>query len=239
MARTYIGTSGWQYNDWQGPFYPEDAGKGDLLTHYAQTFGAVEVNNTFYNLPARSTLKRWYDTTPGYFVFACKASRYTTHMKKLKAPKASTEKFFRAVDALDDKLGPILFQLPSRWNVNTARLAAFLEAMPLGYRYTFEFRDPSWFCGEVYELLAQRNVAFCIYNMGKMDSPIEVTADFVYIRLHGPVGKYQGSYDGRTLNGWARRIRNWNKGGKDVYCFFDNDQKAYAPGDAKRLQDVL
>lgn len=239
MARTYIGTSGWQYDDWLGPFYPEASGKGDLLKYYAKTFGAVEINNTFYNLPERSTLKKWREATPDDFIFACKASRYTTHMKKLKDPKASTEKFFRAVDALAGKLGPILFQLPPKWRVDARRLEEFLEAVPPEYRYTFEFRDPSWFCDEVYKLLTGRDAAFCIYNMGETVSPIEVTASFVYIRLHGPDEKYQGSYDDRTLNGWARRIRNWNADGKDVYCFFDNDQNANAPNNAQRLKDML
>lgn len=239
MARAYIGTSGWHYDDWRGRFYPEDAGKSDFLRLYAQTFRAVEINNTFYSLPRHRTLTHWRDTVPEDFVFACKASRFITHMKKLKDPTPSTGKFFAAIAALDGKLGPVLFQLPPNWNVNVDRLCAFLDALPPACRYTFEFRDDSWHCKEVYDLLGRHNAALCIYNMGATVSPVEVTADFVYVRLHGPTGRYQGSYEDSALEEWARRVGGWCGQGRDVYCFFDNDQKAYAPRDAARLMDML
>lgn len=239
MANAYVGTSGWHYDDWRGPFYPNDTRPADFLSYYAGYFRAVEINNTFYNLPKPETLKTWRSQVPKSFVFACKASRFITHMKKLKDPKESTRKFFDVVKALDGQLGPILFQLPPRWSVNVDRLRAFLGVLPSRYRYVFEFRDPSWFYQDVYDALAQHNAAFCIYNMGEVDSPVEATADFVYLRLHGPVDRYQGSYGDRELSGWAQRIRGWCDDGLDVYCFFDNDQKANAPKDAQRLMEML
>lgn len=239
MAKAYVGTSGWHYDSWHGPFYPEDTKTKDFLSYYAGCFPAVEINNSFYRLPKPETLKAWCEQVPKSFRFACKASRFTTHMKKLKDPKHASEKFFNVIKALDGRLGPILFQLPPNWAVNVERLAAFLEAVPGRYRYTFEFRDPSWFCDEVYDTLRKHKAAFCIYDLNRKQSPIEVTADFVYIRLHGPERPYEGSYDGRTLAGWARRIKSWQKSDKDVYCFFDNDQKANAPKDARRLQEKL
>lgn len=188
MTRIHIGTSGWHYEHWVGPFYPEAVPAEDYLSFYAERFAAVEVNNTFYQLPARETLVSWRDGTPGDFLFACKASRYITHMKKLKDPRDSLRRFFEVVEALDPKLGPILFQLPPRWHVDVERLEGFLEALPAGRRYAFEFRDESWFAAEVYDALARHNAAFCIYDLAGRRSPVEVTADFAYVRLHGSYG---------------------------------------------------
>ena len=141
--------------------------------------------------------------------------------------------------ALGPKAGPVLFQLPARFKADRERLASFLKMLPKRYRYAFEFRDPSWHDDRILELLARRRIAFCIFDLAGKPSPVEVTADFVYIRLHGPGGPYQGSYDGRTLSGWARRIRRWSEAGRDVYCYFDNDEKAYAPHDALRLKERI
>lgn len=239
MARAYIGTSGWHYDDWRGRFYPEKTAKKDFLELYAKRFGVVEVNNTFYALPRVETLEGWRDIVPKGFLFACKASRFITHIKKLNEPEDSIKKFFATVDALGENLGPVLFQLPPNWNANAERLAAFLDALPTGYRYTFEFRDPSWFNQEVYDALGRHNAALCLYAMGLAESPIQVTADFVYMRLHGPEEGYRGSYDDQTLKEWARRIRGWLDEGRDVYCFFDNDQEANAPHDAARLKEMV
>lgn len=239
MTRIHIGTSGWHYEHWVGPFYPEAVPAEDYLSFYAERFAAVEVNNTFYQLPARETLVSWRDGTPGDFLFACKASRYITHMKKLKDPRDSLRRFFEVVEALDPKLGPILFQLPPRWHVDVERLEGFLEALPAGRRYAFEFRDESWFAAEVYDALARHNAAFCIYDLAGRRSPVEVTADFAYVRLHGPDRAYRGSYDGRTLYGWLRRFLRWRGEERDVYCFFDNDEKGYAALDALRMMEML
>jgi len=239
MGRVRIGTSGWTYPHWHGTFYPERLRQQDLLAAYADRFDSVEINNTFYNLPTAGTLAAWCEQTPADFLFAAKASRYLTHMKKLKDPAEPLERLFGCIDELGDKLGPVLFQLPPRWRMNPDRLERFLEALPGGHRYTFEFRDGSWHDGKILELLSQRQAAFCIFDLAGQRSPIEVTADFVYLRLHGPGGPYQGSYDGRTLFGWARRIADWSAAGKDVYCYFDNDEKGYAPSDALRLKEMV
>ena len=238
-GRVRIGTSGWTYAHWRGTFYPAGTRQQDLLAAYADRFESVEINNTFYNLPSAETVATWRAQTPADFRFAAKASRYLTHMKKLKHPGEPLERLFGCIDGLGDKLGPVLFQLPPRWRMNPDRLESFIEALPGGRRYAFEFRDASWHHRRILELLAQRRAAFCIFDLAGLRSPIEATADFVYLRLHGPGGPYQGSYDGRTLSGWARRMLGWSRAGKDVYCYFDNDQKGYAPRDALRLKEMV
>lgn len=234
-----IGTSGWHYPHWVGPFYPRGMPPGAFLAHYARQFDTVEVNNTFYGLPGPEAVAAWCRDTPPGFLFACKSSRYITHMKKLKDPEAATARFFEAVAALKPSLGPILFQLPPRWRCDPDRLAAFLDALPEGYRYAFEFRDQSWWCRPVYDLLERAGAALCIFDLAGQRSPVERTAGFVYIRLHGPAGAYQGSYDGRSLAGWARRIAAWRADGANVYCYFDNDEAGYAPQDAARLAEMI
>ena len=239
-ARCLIGTSGWSYRHWRGPFYPSGMGKGaDQLRFYAERFDTVEVNGTFYRLIETATFLRWREATPAGFVFACKGSRYLTHMKRLKEPDRGVARFFERVQALGDKLGPIVFQLPGRFKPDRARVAEFLAALPVGRRYAFEFRDPAWFQPEILEVLAARNVALCLYEFAGQHAPLEVTADFVYIRLHGPGGAYQGSYGDAALRTWAKRIRGWCKAGRDVYCYFDNDDSGYAPHNALRLRDML
>jgi uncharacterized protein YecE (DUF72 family) len=239
LARIRIGTSGWQYGHWVGPFYPKETAARDRLSYYAGIFDAVEINSTFYSLPSDRQLARWCDDTPAGFIFACKASRYITHMKKLSDPKASLRQFFKAVDKLGDRLGPILFQLPPRWNVNTRRLEEFLVALPKGYCYAFEFRDLTWLGAPTYERLEHHNAALCIYDFAGTRSPAQLTADFSYVRLHGPGRAYEGQYDGRSLGGWARRIRGWQAAGNDVYLFFDNDQAGHAAQDARRLIAII
>lgn len=234
----HIGTSGWHYDHWRGLFYPDDV--GDRLGFYARQFKSVEINNTFYRQPKTQTLRDWRDTVPSDFRFAVKASRYITHMKKLKEPAESLGNFIELVETLGDKLGPLLFQLPGNWHFNGERLAQFLAMLPDDLRCAFEFRDPSWHNQEVYALLARHNVAFCIFEIGGQRAPRETTADFVYIRLHGPEKTpYEGQYDIQALSGWAGAISTWAKQGKDVYCYFDNDQSGYAPQDARRLQSML
>jgi uncharacterized protein YecE (DUF72 family) len=239
-GRCFIGTSGWSYKHWRGPFYPKDMAKGsDQLRLYAERFDTVEVNGTFYRLIEADTFQRWRNETPDGFVFACKGSRYLTHMKRLKDPEQGVQRFFERVEALEDKLGPIVFQLPGRFKPDRERLAGFLDALPRGRRYAFEFRDRRWFEAETLELLAQHDVALCLYEFAGQEAPLEVTADFVYIRLHGPDGAYRGSYRDNALRAWAKRIRAWSKKGLDVYCYFDNDEKGYASENALRLKKLL
>ena len=238
-GRIRIGTSGWSYDHWLGTFYPKGTRQQDLLAVYAGRFDSVEINRTFYKLPAAEAVAAWRAKAPAGFLFAAKASRYLTHRKKLKDPEEPVARLLGCVEHLGEKLGPVLFQLPPRWRVNPDRLQRLLEELPDRHRYTFEFRDSTWHDDRIFELLSRRGAAFCIFDLAGKPSPIEVTAGFVYIRLHGPGAAYQGSYDGRTLSAWARRILAWSEAGKDVYCYFDNDEKAYAPHDALRLKEMV
>lgn len=239
MAHIFVGTSGWHYDHWVGPFYPQSMKPKEFIRFYGEHFRAVEINNTFYNLPSKKTLADWRDSSPPGMVFACKASRYITHMKKLKDPKESTVRFFDAIETLGEKAGPVLFQLPPRWHADVERLRAFLEALPAGYRYTFEFRDGNWCRRQVYDLLRDHNAALCAYDLEGRRSRLKFTSDFAYVRLHGPDGAYRGSYDGRTLSGWVRRFLGWRDEGRDVYCFFNNDQNGYAARNALQMQEMI
>lgn len=238
-GKIYIGTSGWHYKHWTGTFYPENIKGSKQFNEYKKYFDTVEINNSFYKLPAEKTFRQWYLAASKDFLFAIKASRYITHLKKLDVNNDSISLLLSRVNQLEEKLGPVLFQLPPGWMVNVERFKEFLEKIPYGYRYTFEFRNTSWYKKEVYELLKQHQCAFCIYELAGHTSPIEITADFVYIRLHGPGDKYQGSYTTATLKKWAANCKQWMKNGLDVYVYFDNDQHGYAAFNAITLQELI
>ena len=239
-SNIHIGTSGWHYQHWAGTFYPDDLDKEGYLDYYSQRLKTVEINNSFYQLPGKDTFEQWRITAPKDFVFSVKASRYITHMKKLKDPEDPVETFLERVSILGDKLGPILFQLPPNWRPNVDRLRSFLEVLPEGHRYTFEFRDSGWFTNQVYDVLRDHQAAFCFYNLAGRKSPREINSDhFVYIRLHGPGDAYQGKYDNNELAGWAGAISAWSSQGKAVFCYFDNDQRGYAIRNAQELRQML
>jgi uncharacterized protein YecE (DUF72 family) len=245
MGQIYIGTSGWHYPHWRSTFYPPELSTTRWLEYYSKHFSTVEINNSFYQLPGQDTFRQWYNTTPSGtadhpgFLFAVKASRFITHMKKLTDPQTSSAKFFDQIALLKEKLGPILFQLPPHWRPNLERLDQFLAALPAGYRYTFEFRDPSWLVLPVFNILERHNAALCIYNFNRRVSDKEITADFVYVRLHGPGGPYQGKYSHEELSEWAGDFASWSEQGRDVYCYFDNDTAGYAPQNARELIEHL
>ncbi len=238
--KIHIGTSGWNYKHWKGPFYPVDLPQKKWLEFYCQHFQTVEINNSFYKLPEKRTLESWAKTVPPDFIFSLKANRYITHMKKLKYAKEPVENLFNRIKILGDKRGPVLFQLPPRWHFNEERLNEFLNKLSDSYRYCFEFRDDTWWNDETYQLLKKHNVAFCMFELAGQHSPKEITSDFVYIRLHG-TGKeaYQGEYDSQTLSGWAGAIHGWHNKSKEIFCYFDNDQKGYAVKDALKLKNML
>ena len=235
----HIGTSGWHYDHWVGPFYPSDITADRMLTFYATQFSTVEINYSFYRLPSAAAVATWGRQTPENFIFACKASRYTTHLKRLKDAPRSFEKFFARIEPLAARLGPILFQTPPHFLPDLARLEAFVAALPPQHAYAFEFRDPRWFSDAVRDILARHHCAFCIFDIGGLQSPHWLTTDFAYLRLHGPGGKYQGSYSEIALLAWAKLIRGFTRRGKDVYCYFDNDERGFAPQDALRLRKIL
>jgi uncharacterized protein YecE (DUF72 family) len=235
-----IGTSGWYYDHWRERFYPADLPKTKFLEHYVENFDTVEVNNSFYHLPLESTFLAWAEKAPRGFLFALKLSRYITHQKRLKESKEPLDFFLERARALGKKLGPILVQLPPYLKRDDERLAAFLKLMPKARRFTFEFRHETWFAPEVYALLGKFGAALCLYELKGVRIEDQVTADWVYIRLHGPEKTaYTGSYSDRALEQWAERMDRWAGEGKDIYCYFDNDQKAYAVGDALRLKKLV
>jgi uncharacterized protein YecE (DUF72 family) len=235
-----IGTSGFHYKHWKGPFYPDKTPDSKLLDYYVQHFDTVELNNSFYRLPSAEAFDCWRDSTPANFVFAVKASRFITHNKKLKDPENAVDNLLPRALHLGAKLGPILFQLPPHWRVNHERLGGLLKILPRQLRYAFEFRELSWLTPEINAILEKFNAAFCIYELAGYHSPIQVTADFAYVRLHGPdVGKYQGSYGDKTLRRWARQIEKWAAELEAIYVYFDNDQAGYAALNARRLKELV
>jgi uncharacterized protein YecE (DUF72 family) len=235
-----IGTSGWHYKHWLGLFYPPKLPPKEMLSFYAQHFDTVEINNSFYHLPSPETFDSWRINSSKSFLFAVKGSRFITHMKKLKDPQSSSEKFFHAAEHLENKLGPILFQLPPHWHVNTARLQEFLEVLPSQHRYAFEFRDASWLIQEVFDLLRKYNAAFCIHDMGGQQTPLEITASFTYVRFHGPgEAKYAGSYSTQALRRWANQVKEWRKKLSAVYMYFNNDIGGHAVENAKQLKEQM
>jgi uncharacterized protein YecE (DUF72 family) len=240
MGEIRVGTSGWHYKDWIGRFYPEKTSPARMLPHYLGYFDTVEVNNTFYRLPQPESVIKWRESTPDHFRFAVKGSRFLTHMLKLREAEQAIARFFERVELLEEKLDVVLFQLPPRWKKNVERLEQFIEALPRQYRYAFELREPSWLADDVYEVLRRHNAAFCIYELAGFRTENVITADFTYVRLHGPSeNKYQGSYDDAVLQEWATTLRRWSRKLERVYCYFDNDQKAFAADNALTLQKMI
>jgi uncharacterized protein YecE (DUF72 family) len=234
-----IGTSGWHYKHWNGTFYPADTDAKDFLAHYIRTFDTVELNVTFYRLPKPETARHWAAATPPGFIFAVKASRFITHIKRLKEPEATLPPFLKWTQRLTNKCGPRLIQLPPRWNVDAERLKDFLKRLPRdGPPAVMEFRDPSWFTERVYQLLADHGVALCIYHRGKETTPEILTSNVVYIRFHG-LTMYQGNYPAKFLKTWAHKIERWHNQKKAVYAYFNNDAKGFAPKNAALLLQML
>lgn len=240
MARLFVGTSGWHYDHWRGVFYPDSLPKSRWLAHYAAHFASVEINGSFYRLPSEKAVTEWRNATPENFRFAAKANRFITHMKKLSEVHDAMDVFMDRMALLGSRLGPLLFQLPPRWRVDLERLESFLSLLPRGREWAFEFRDPSWHCEEVYRLLRAHNAAFCVFDLAGFASPKRVTADFAYLRLHGPGAAYCGRYGESGLRPWAE----WLSKQSDIercYAYFDNDQAGHAVEDAllfRRLADA-
>ena len=239
MARVLIGTSGWHYESWRGPFFPKGLPVKAQLGYYAQQFDTAELNGVFYRTPSFEAVKGWHEQTGDDFVFAWKASKFITHWKRLSANSANSlaliEERLRLLGA---KAGPVLFQLPPNFKADAERLASFFKLLPKRRRYSFEFRHPSWYRPDILRLLSQRNIALCLSDHHDAPAPWKRTADFVYIRGHGPGGRYKGQYRPQTLSQWAARIRSWKKQGCDVFVYFDNDQKSAAPADALKLKQL-
>jgi uncharacterized protein YecE (DUF72 family) len=233
-----IGCSGWQYRHWRGVFYPAGLPQSRWLDHYAQHFDTVEINNTFYRLPDAATFAAWGRRAPRAFVYAVKASRFLTHMKKLKDPDEPIRRFFTRARRLGRAFGPVLYQLPPRWPVNLERLETFLNALPRRRRHTIEFRDPSWYSDAVFALLRRHKVALCLHDMAGSATERLAVGPFLYVRFHGPQ-RYSGRYSDATLEQWAEWLAARSREGLPVYAYFNNDMGGQAPRDAARLKAAL
>ncbi len=232
-----IGTSGWHYNDWAGLFYPADLPKSRWFEYYAGHFDTVEINNTFYRQPKPEIFTNWHKQAPKNFLYTVKANRFITHIKRLKDAEEPLERFLEGALLLKENLGPILYQLPPSMHKDLDRLRSFLKVLPKKQIAVFEFRHESWFSQDSYELLKEFNAGFCIHDMAGMEVPRVITCDIIYIRFHGPTGRYQGNYSKSALQDWAKWIKDNLKGKKAVFAYFNNDIHAYAIYNGKTLKE--
>ena len=234
-----IGTSGWYYSHWQGKFYPENLPKSEWLAYYAKQFDTVEINNTFYHLPQEQSLKNWCKIAPENFLFAVKANRYITHIKKLKNTKDELKRFFERVKLLKNHLGPVLYQLPPTLRKNLDKLGSFLKLLPKKHRAVFEFRNESWYEDDTYTLLDDFNAGFCIHDIGGRQTPKVITGKIIYIRFHGTTGRYAGSYTDEKLAEWVNWIRENHCKAAAVYAYFNNDVSGHAIDNASTIKSLI
>jgi uncharacterized protein YecE (DUF72 family) len=232
-----IGCSGWQYKHWKGVFYPAGGQTASWFEQYSQVFDTVEINNSFYRLPEPETFARWRDRAPADFIYAVKASRFLTHMKKLKDPEEPLDRLFSRLQELGPTLGPVLYQLPTGWKLDRNRLEHFLQVLPGGASHVIEFRDPSWYRDDVFSLLERHRVSLCLHDMhGSATGRVRV-GRIVYVRLHGASGKYHGGYGPERLRRWA----DWlvaQLAETPVFAYFNNDVGGHAPHDAIALREL-
>jgi uncharacterized protein YecE (DUF72 family) len=239
LAEVWIGTSGYVYRHWRkGVFYPSGLPAREELGYYASHFRTVELNNPFYRLPTPEMFERWRESTPSGFQFSVKASRFITHIKRLRGVSGELALFLERAHRLGPKLGPILFQLPPTQQHDLPRLADFLALLSPGRRWVMEFRHPTWHTREVYQLLTDHSVALAIPVGGRVNPDRITTAPFTYIRMHRgaePVG----GFTREELRAWAAQIRSLRIRGKEVYVYFNNDWEGHAIRDAMALQELL
>jgi uncharacterized protein YecE (DUF72 family) len=234
-----IGTSGWEYAHWVGDFYPRDLARDRRLEFYSDHFDTVEVNNSFYRLPEADVFAAWARRVPETFAFAVKASRYLTHLRRLREPAEPLERLWSRALELGHHLGPMLYQLPPRWRPNHERLAAFLSAVPRGRAQAIEIRDRRWYGPVVSTMLADAGVALCIHDMPGSAPRPDVVGPIVYLRFHGSGVKYGGRYTAQRLTAWADRIAEWSALGRPVWAYFNNDIGGHAIRDAERLRSLV
>ncbi len=238
-GKVWVGTSGFYYEHWRGVFYPEDLPKSRFFDYYRERFATVELNSTFYHLPRLRTTEHWCESSPDDFLFSLKAYRGITHYRKLHDCEGELYRFLHLVKPLKSKLGAILLQLPPSLHLDRELLKSFLEILPPGYRFAMEFRHESWLNDDIFNLLKSYNVALCINDFGKRSTETVVTADFAYIRLHGPTGRYGGSYSDRELAEWAGRVAKAAEETEAIFVYFNNDSEGYAVLNAQRLLEML
>ena len=234
-----IGCSGWIYRHWRELFYPAKLPRRLWFDHYAATFDTVELNTSFYHLPKADSFAKWRDQAPLGFRYAVKAPRFITHMKKLKDCAEPVEEFLARARNLGDTIGPILYQLPPRFAFNRHRLETFVALLPPDLRHVFEFRDKSWLTDEVLALLDAGGISFCAHDMPGSATPRSATGPVAYVRFHGGEGKYRGRYPDETLLSWTDWIVEQARGGRDVWCYFNNDIGGHAIHDALTLRAMV
>lgn len=238
MGPILIGTSGWTYKDWRGRFYPARLAQREWLAYYAARFPTVELNVTTYRLPKERDLVRWTNVPPG-FVYTVKLSRLITHRKRPGEPRAFVENYFRALAPLLPHVANVLAQFPPWFARDDDALASFLATLPPGHRYAVEFRHPSWYDEAVYALLRERGASLCLHDLRGSVVPAVVTGPVLYVRLHGPVRAYAGSYRRVRLERWAETIRALAPLVEATYVYFNNDQHAFAVRNALALRALL
>jgi uncharacterized protein YecE (DUF72 family) len=240
MRQVRVGCSGWQYDSWRGVLYPDGLAKGRWLERYSQVFDTVEVNSTFYRLASRDAVARWVEQTPPDFTFACKASRYMTHIKRLQNLADGIGRYYEGIQPLADagRLGPIVWQFPANFHRDDDRLGRALPLLPPG-RHCFEFRHESWFTEEVYKQLRAHGAALVIGDHPRWPFQAhELTADWTLVRLHHGHRGRGGNYSGTELDEWARRIAEWRRRA-EVFIYFNNDWEGYAVRNALALRRLL
>ena len=238
MARVVVGTSGWMYKSWRAHLYA-DAPVKRWLAIASRTFDALEINGSFYTQIQRATYARWRDETPPGFAFALKGHRFVTHYKRLRDCDASIALLRDQARGLGDKLAAVVWQLPQSFAIDVPRLAAFARALRAwpDVRHAFELRHRSWFVPDVAEVLRAANLAVCMGDAPDFPMWRQVTADFVYVRLHGHTRKYASSYSGASLRRWAADLATWKREGRDVYVYFDNDAEGHAVDNARSFAE--
>jgi len=235
----HIGTSGWSYKHWYGPFYPEDLTFGTELEFYTKQFNTVEINSTFYHLPKVTTWQGWTKRTPPNFIFSVKGSRFISHVLKLDNVRDPFSNLISSAKLLGKKLGPILFQFPDYFRADHDRLQKFCHLDRPNIRLALEFRHPSWFTSKTYNLLKDVNVALVIADSPDFPQELKYTADFVYLRLHGSQKFKESKYTQEELKTWASKINRWKNKGQDVFIYFNNDSNTHAVENAKELKELI
>jgi len=234
----WIGTSGWQYRDWRGPFYPEELPQKEWLEWYCRHFRTVELNNSFYRLPEASTFAQWRRHTPDGFVMAVKMSRFLTHVKKLNEPAEPVKRFLDRAAELGPRLGPVLIQLPPNFRAVPERLEETLALLPRSVRVAVEFRDPSWFNDQVREVLERRQAAFVLADAPQREVPHWKTAEWGFLRFHEGGARPRPCYGEDALRTWAERLAAMFGKSDDVYVYFNNDHRCCAVRDARTFAEL-
>lgn len=242
-GKIYIGTSGWSYKDWVGKYYPEGLKAAEWLPFYANDFDTVEINASFYRLPQKQTVINWIHKVPAHFKFCPKASRYLTHIKRLKEPEEPMERFFGIFEPMKEKMGPVLLQLPPNLKFDYDIAEHFFKLLHKKYKaydFALEVRHETWMDNNALGLLAKHDIAFVISQSGVGFPYSEiVTAKNIYVRFHGPGKLYASSYTDKMLKAFAKKFKAWLKEGHDIWVFFNNDWFTYAIQNAKTLKKIM